>query len=156
LPVIYLCENNQYGEYTPFRKVTAGAGIAERANPFGIPAQVVDGLDVLAVYQATQEAVMRARDGEGPSFIEAMTYRYRGHHVGDPGKFYRTEEEIRQWQEKDAIRRFAKWLVDRDVCPPEELEEIDRTTEAEIEAALEFALNSPPPDSSEVMDHVYP
>lgn len=155
LPVIYICENNHYGEYTPTENVTAGASIADRALPFGIPSATVDGSDALAVYGATAEAVTRARRGEGATLIECDTYRYRGHHVGDPGEGYRSKEEIEAWMAKDPIERLRKKLVADDLASEAELDAEVREVEREMENALEAAKAAPYPDVAEVNQHVY-
>ncbi len=155
LPVIYVCENNQYGEHTAADQVTAGSSIAERAAPFGIPGTVVDGMDVLAVHAAAREAVERARSGEGASMIECDTYRYRGHHVGDPGLAYRTREEIDAWMEKDPIERLRRDILQEGDVTEAELEAIDGEVQEEVAAAVEFAKAAPWPDVDEVDDHVF-
>jgi pyruvate dehydrogenase E1 component alpha subunit len=151
LPVIYVCENNLYNEYTPYEDVTAGS-ITARAEAFGIPAEEVDGQDVLAVYEAATRAVGRARRGEGPSFLECRTYRYHGHHVGDVDRsYYRAKDEEERWQvERDPITLLAARLGD-----DAELERIRERVEAEIADAVKYALNAAFPDPSEVTNHVY-
>ena len=109
LPIVYVCENNQYGEYTATDAVTAGDTIADRAKPFGIPGSTIDGNDVEVVYEAANEAIQRARTGDGPTLIECMTYRHRGHHVGDPGDGYRLEEERQEWQEESGELKQQIW-----------------------------------------------
>ncbi|MCZ7571642.1 MAG: thiamine pyrophosphate-dependent dehydrogenase E1 component subunit alpha [Ardenticatenaceae bacterium] len=148
LPLIYLCENNGYGEYTPATAATAGRPVA-RAEALGIPAVTVDGQDVVSVYEATCAAVARARTGEGPSFIESRTYRYRGHHVGDPGTGYRTAEEVEEWRRNDPLRRLVPHL------DPAEREAIAAEVEEEIQAALEFGQNAPFPEPDDLFRHVY-
>ena len=151
LPVIYVCENNLYNEYTSYTDVTAGS-ITARAEAFGIPAEEVDGQDVLAVYEATERAVARARRGEGPSFLMCATYRYHGHHVGDVDRaYYRAKEEEERWSsERDPITLLAARLGD-----DAELERLRERVEAEIADAVEYALNAPFPPASEVTNHVY-
>ena len=155
LPVIYVCENNHYGEYTPTESVTAGPRIADRALPFGIPSATVDGSDAIAVYRATAEAVSRARQGEGATLIECDTYRYRGHHVGDPGEGYRPKEEIEAWMAKDPIERLRKKIVGDDLASEAELDAEVREVEREMENALEAAKAAPYPEVAEVNQHVY-
>jgi TPP-dependent pyruvate/acetoin dehydrogenase alpha subunit len=155
LPVIYVCENNQYGEYTPWRKVTAGEDITERARAMGAAGVRVDGNDVLAVYQATKEAAERARRGEGPSLIECLTYRYTGHHVGEPGKGYRSDEEIEEWHRRDPIPRFEKYMLEKGIASGTDIEEIQENVAQEIAGAVDFALKAPYPDLSELTKHVY-
>ena len=155
LPVIYVCENNHYGEYTPTENVTAGTSIAARALPFGIPSTTVDGSDAIAVYRATAEAVARARQGGGATLIECDTYRYRGHHVGDPGEGYRSKEEIESWMAKDPIERLRKKIVGDDLASEAELDAEVREVDREMENALEAAKAAPYPDVAEVNQHVY-
>ena len=151
LPVIYVCENNLYGEYTSFEEVTAGSILA-RAEAFGIPAETVDGQDVFAVYDAATRAVARARKGEGPSFVECRTYRYHGHHVGDVDRsYYRTKEEEERWaRERDPIALLAARLGDEDG-----IERLRERVEAEIADAVEYALAAPYPEPDEVTEDVY-
>lgn len=155
LPVIYVCENNKYGEYTPMTRVTAGSDVSARGQAFGIPSVTVDGQDVLAVHEATQEGVKRARAGEGPTFIVCNTYRYRGHHVGDQQRAYRTREEEQEWQARDPITRYANWLVEQQQGAAEQLAQLEADVEAEIKAGVEFAKAAPFPGPEEVDQHVY-
>ena len=156
LPVIYVCENNQYTEYTHYTETTAGK-ITTRAEAFGISAEEVDGQDVRAVYMATAPLVERARRGEGPSFLLCHTYRFSGHHVGDIDRsYYRSKQEEKQWMStRDPLRLLAEWLIDQGVADQDELDHIRAGVRAEIEAGVEFALNAPYPDKSEVDKHVY-
>jgi pyruvate dehydrogenase E1 component alpha subunit len=154
LPVIYLCENNQYGEYTPYQKVTAGERIGLRAAALGVPEVCVDGQEVEKVYEAVCTAVQRARAGEGPFFIEVRTYRYRGHNVGDPGG-YRTDEEIAAWKARDPIALFEKRLVETYSFTADEIAAVRAEVAAEIGAALQFAKDAEFPQTSEVTEHVY-
>jgi acetoin:2,6-dichlorophenolindophenol oxidoreductase subunit alpha len=156
LPVIYVCENNLYGEYTPMASVTGSSNIAARGEAFDIPSFLVDGQDVLAVYQCTAEAVKRARAGEGATFLVCNTYRYRGHHVGDQQRAYRTREEEAQWQQhQDPISRFAAWLVTEQQVSEAQLKEIEAEVEQEIQTSVDFAKKAPFPGESEVTQHVY-
>jgi pyruvate dehydrogenase E1 component alpha subunit len=150
---VYICENNQYTEWTPTRALTAGE-IAARARPFGISASVVDGQDVLAVYATASEAVARARGGGGPSLIEAHTYRYRGHSEREEaflGVSYRTEEEEAEWRARDPIPRLATRLREMGVLNEQEVEQ--RVNEA-VDGAVAFADRSayPPPEMA-LEDH---
>ncbi|MCZ6633561.1 MAG: thiamine pyrophosphate-dependent dehydrogenase E1 component subunit alpha [bacterium] len=155
LPVIYVCENNQYGEYTPTDSVTAGKQIADRAKPFGIPSAVVDGSDSIAVYEVVEKAVKRARSGKGPSMIECDTYRYRGHHVGDPGTAYRSQEEIDEQMDKDPIKRMEQHLLGKGDVNEDALAEIETAVEQEVLDAVEAAKEAPYPDVKEVTEHVF-
>jgi pyruvate dehydrogenase E1 component alpha subunit len=151
LPVIYVCENNLYNEYTNFAEVTAGS-IPARAEAFGIPAEEVDGQDVVAVYEATGRAVENARSGGGPSFILAATYRYHGHHVGDIDRaYYRKKEEEELWvSERDPIQLLAARIGDASA-----IEALRERVEAEVADAVAYALDAPYPDASEVTNHVF-
>ncbi len=154
LPVIYVCEHNQYGEYSPTSAVTAGA-IEARAEPFGIPSATVDGMDVFAVYQAAQRAVARARAGEGPSFLVFKTYRYGGHGMSDRDRPYRTRAEEEEWKQLDPIERLARYLTTKGLATPNELNAIQQEAEQEMDQAVEYGLAAPVPTAAEVREHVY-
>jgi pyruvate dehydrogenase E1 component alpha subunit len=156
LPVVYVMENNQYAEYTPAIRSTAGSGTA-RAEAMEIPAASVDGNDALAVYQAATWATERARAGEGPSFIECVTYRWRGHHMGDQGDTYgyRTQAEVEKWMEKCPIRRFREYLLSKNLAEDEALRWIDAELQALVDEAVEYAKQAPRPAPAEVFEHVY-
>jgi acetoin:2,6-dichlorophenolindophenol oxidoreductase subunit alpha len=156
LPVVYVCENNSYNEYTHFSETTSG-DIGARAAAFGIPAEEVDGQDARAVYAATHRAVERARRGEGPGFLVCETYRYHGHHVGDVDRaYYRSKDEEERWKsERDPLRLLGAWIVEQGFADEGELERIAHDAEAEVGAAAEHALEAPFPDPSEVDKHVY-
>lgn len=158
LPVIFMCENNTFGEYSRSEWVTADPqAISARAAAFGIPTIQVDGNDVIAVYEATKEAVERARVGEGPSFVEAHTYRLCGHHMGDVGvaRGYRTQEEMDERWDLEPVGRFRSWLLENRKLTEAEIEEIEANIEAEMKEAVEFVHQSPLPDPSEAREHVY-
>jgi len=155
LPVIYVCENNQYGEYTPTGNVTAGSCIADRSAPFGIPSTTVDGHEALAVHEAAVEAVVRARKGGGATLIECNTYRHRGHHVGDPGEDYRPQEERDAWMEKDPIQILRQKMIDDKLASEAELDAEMREVESEMANALAAAKAASYPDITEVSEHVY-
>jgi TPP-dependent pyruvate/acetoin dehydrogenase alpha subunit len=144
LPVIFACENNWYGEFTPMQKVTAGADIARRAEPFDIPAQVVDGNDLFAVVDAAQEAVERARAGGGPTLLECQTYRHYGHSKSDPAK-YRPPGELERWKERDPLHVARRRLHLAGVTE-EEIEAVEETTQRELDEAVDAALAAPYPD----------
>lgn len=156
LPVIYVCEDNLYGEYTHFSETTAGQ-MSARAQAFGILTEEVDGQDVRAVYATTQRAVERARQGEGPAFIVCHTYRYHGHHVGDIQRtYYRTKEEEHQWMtQRDPLQLLSSWLIEQHMADPQTFEQIERRVRSEVAAGVQFALNAPFPDPREVDQHVY-
>ena len=150
LPVVYLCENNQYAMSMPVEKALNIERISDRAGSYGIPGETIDGNDVLAVYQAVKEAADRARSGEGPSLLEGITYRWKGHSKSDR-QAYRTREEVKSWMEKDPIRRFAKVLdVDE-----EAFAKLDAQARETIRKAVEFAENSPEPEVSTISEGVY-
>jgi len=158
LPVIYVCENNHFGEYTRFDEATVtNQPIGARAAAFGLPTAQVDGNDVIAVYRATEEAVERARAGDGPSFIEARTYRLKGHHIGDVGfsRAYRTPGELEEHWDQEPVGLFRKWLLENEALSENEIQEIEARVESELEEAIDFVRESPVPDRSELTEHVY-
>ena len=156
LPVIYVCENNLYTEYTHFKETTAG-DILERGRAFGVPSESVDGQDVRAVYAAATRLVELARRGQGPSFLLCNTYRYTGHHVGDINReYYRSKQEEQEWKtRRDPILLFAEWLVGEKIADAEALRKIETEIEAEMRAAVEFAVAAPYPEKSEVDQDIY-
>jgi acetoin:2,6-dichlorophenolindophenol oxidoreductase subunit alpha len=156
LPVIYICENNLYNEYTHYLETTAGEILA-RPRAFGIETREVDGQDVRAVYAVTAELVERARAGEGPAFLVANTYRYHGHHVGDIDRsYYRSEDEEQLWrEERDPLIVLGSWLVDQKLASAGDLMRVGQEARAEIERGLAFALDAAYPDPSEVTEDVY-
>lgn len=155
-PIIYVCENNLYNEYTHYSETTAG-DLSARATAFGIPSETVDGQDVRAVYDTAQRLVERARRGEGPAFMLCNTYRYYGHHVGDIQRaYYRPKEEEEHWKaQRDPIKLLANWLVEQGMIDETTFERIEQKVQAEVEAGEQFALNAPFPDPSEVKEDVY-
>lgn len=154
LPVVYIVENNLYGMSVPFCNTSALLDIAERACAYGMEHAVVDGMDVLSVRRVVGEAVERARQGGGPTLIEAKTYRYYGHSRSDP-RAYRTRDEEREWHDRDAVETFAEALVESGICSQDEVDALETKLEAQIDAAQEFALNSPFPDPEELEEFVY-
>ncbi len=155
LPVIYVCENNRYAESTPFEYVVAGQSVANRAAGYDMPGITVDGQSVLDMYEVSREAVKRARSGDGPTLIEAHTYRYQGHFGADNTLSYRTEEEETYYHERDCIRRMSKYLLESDYVTENELREIDAKAIADVEEATKFANESPFPEDSELTTDVY-
>jgi pyruvate dehydrogenase E1 component alpha subunit len=156
LPVLYVCENNLYNEYTHYSEVTAG-DLLDRARAFGIEAREVDGQDVVAVHAATEELVARARRGEGPAFLLCRTYRYHGHHVGDVDRgYYRSKDEEARWSaERDPIALHARVLLDQGLASEEELAAVEAEVRETVSAGVAFALAAPFPDPSEVTEDVY-
>lgn len=156
LPVIFVVENNGYAEFTSQERHMKLTDIAERANSYGIPGVIVDGMDALAVRQVAQEAVDRAKRGEGPTLIEAKTYRFFDHQ-GIKGMRipYRDPAEVEAWKSRDAIRLIETIGVERGLATAEEFAEIWAEVEAEINDGIEFARNSPDPDPADILDDVY-
>lgn len=156
LPVIFCCENNGYTEWTPTHKLTAGK-IADRGRAMGIPGEQIDGNDVVAVREAADRAVARARAGEGPTLIEAMTYRWHGHNEGEEAfsGAYRPDDEQAQWRDRDPIKADRARLLDEGVATEDELDRIDAEEVERIEAALRFAENSPEPDVEEALQGLF-
>ena len=154
LPVVYVCENNLYGEFTRQDKHQTVKDVAVRADAYTMPGVIVDGNDVLATLRVTTEAVERARAGGGPTLIEAKTYRHRGHYEGDMGA-YRPPDEVKEWLERDPIIVFGKQLVEQDGVSQEQLDEVAADVERELEQAAEFADASPHPTADEALEDVY-
>jgi TPP-dependent pyruvate/acetoin dehydrogenase alpha subunit len=146
LPMLFVCENNGYGEFTPMEKVTAGANIARRAQPFDVPAVVVDGNDLWQVHAAAAEAVDRARRGGGPTLLECQTYRYYGHSKSDPAK-YRPEGELERWKERDPLGIARRRLLHEGVAD-DAVAGVEQAIRREIDEAVEAALAAPYPDPS--------
>jgi len=156
LPVIYVCENNLYTEYTHYSETTAG-DILARANAFGLQAISVDGQNVRAVHEFASMLVDRARRGAGPAFLLCNTYRYHGHHVGDINReYYRSKQEEQVWKtERDPIANFAKWLIEQNIANKSQLDAIGSELEAEMQKAVDFAIAAPYPSPDEVGEDVY-
>ncbi len=154
LPVVFVCENNYYGISLSQARHQSIADIADRANAYDMPGVVVDGNDVMAVYEAAGEAVKRARAGKGPSLIECKTYRYRGHFEGDPTT-YRPKEEVEAWLKKDPIPRYETALREMGALKDEQMAAIRNEIADEVEVAVKFADESPWPSVDEIMDDVY-
>ncbi len=154
LPVIFVVENNGYASTTPISRACAGGDLCARAAGYGMPGVKVDGNDILAVREAMQTAVDRARRGDGPTFVENATYRFKGHFEGDPQK-YRSPAEITEWQEKDPIERFARTLTRKKILTPERAAAILAAVRDELEEALAFARQSPFPEPADALDDLY-
>jgi pyruvate dehydrogenase E1 component alpha subunit len=156
LPVIYVCENNLYTEYTHYLETTAG-DILARGTAFGVHSEAVDGQDVRAVNATAQKLVDRARKGAGPAFLLCNTYRYTGHHVGDINReYYRSKQEELEWKtNRDPIKNFAAWLIAEKLADAASLEAIETEVRAEMKAAVEFAIAAPYPGVEEVEQDVY-
>lgn len=154
LPVVFVCENNLYAMGTRQSRIMAAENVADRASAYGIPGVVVDGNDVLKVYEAVETAVDRAKKGEGPTLIECKTYRHKGHSRVDPAK-YRPKEEVDEWLGKDPIRRFKEQLLSSEAASETEIRQIEVEVAAEIEDAVKFAKESSYPAPEEALDDVY-
>ena len=156
LPVVYVCENNMYTEYTHFSETTAG-DIPSRAAAFGTKAETVDGQDVRAVFAAASKLADRARRGDGPAFLLCNTYRYRGHHVGDINReYYRSKKEEQQWlADSDPIRNFSNWLKAGKYADAAALAAIDTDLKTEMDEAMKFAIAAPYPSTDQVDQDVY-
>ena len=154
LPVVFICENNQYAYSVPVEKSMAIDDVADRAHGYGFDGVAVNGNDVLAVYQSTQGALARARSGEGPTLIECKTYRWHGHSEHDKA-FYRTDEELAMWKSRDPIPTFTAYLRARHVLTDDTLQEIEARIARTIDEAVEFAMNSPDPHPEESVTDLY-
>ena len=154
LPLIYFCENNQYALSTPLTNNTTVVDLAERASGLGLPGVRVDGNDVLAVYEAVEVATKRARAGEGPSLINAVTYRWEGHTIGDP-QIYRTREEVDEWKKRDPIVRFTTYLLGQGVLTDEQARQVEDSARQAVEEAVEYAKMAPEPSLECLYDGVY-
>jgi pyruvate dehydrogenase E1 component alpha subunit len=154
LPVVYVCENNQYGMSMSVKRALNIENISQRAASYGMPGVTVDGNDVLAVYEAATEAVNRARAGEGPTLLECKTYRWKGHSKSDQER-YRTKEEIKAWKKKDPIKRFQEALIAEGAIGEEEASQIEEQASQTIAEALEYAKASPEPSVDTILEGVY-
>lgn len=154
LPVVFVCENNGYGASTPWERVSLVSSVAARADAYGVPGRVVDGMDVLAVRDATAEAVGNARAGAGPTLVECLTYRFVGHSRGD-ARGYRSREEEAEWQVRDPIERLRRHLVETGEAGEDAFEPIHEDVDAVLEDAVEFARASPDPDPAEMLGEAY-
>ncbi|MEY4361139.1 MAG: acetoin dehydrogenase alpha subunit [Actinomycetota bacterium] len=156
LPIVFACENNEYGEFTPRDKTMAITDIVDRAAGYGMPGVIVDGMDVIAVHEAALEAVERARNGGGPSLIEAKTYRFYNHHgVQNLGLKYRSDDEVARWKERDPIFTLEDRMVENKVATRERFEEIWTELRNDIDNAIKFAEESPVPSPDQVLVDVY-
>jgi pyruvate dehydrogenase E1 component alpha subunit len=156
LPVVFVCENNGYGEYTPQANHQAIVDVADRAPGYGMPGVIVDGMDVVAVYEAAGEAIARARAGGGPTLLECKTYRYYDHvGVRGMGLSYRTDEEVEEWKKKDPIAQFESRLAEQDVLSAEDARKVHDEALAEIADAIKFAEDSPYPEADALLEDVY-
>lgn len=155
LPVVFFCENNQYGMSSSIKEMTNIENLSERASSYGIPGVTIDGTDVIAVMEETQKAVESARKGEGPTLIEAKTYRWRGHSKSDARK-YRTKDEEKDWMtNRDGIKLFKERLLNEGICSNEDIIEVEEKVKKVLSEAIEFAENSPEPSLSSLEEDVF-
>jgi pyruvate dehydrogenase E1 component alpha subunit len=153
LPVVFICENNKYGMWTPIEKVSGVTEMRRKADGYGTPSAVCDGMDLLAVRAETEKAMAHARSGKGPFFLEVLTYRYRGHSMGDQ-RPYRTHEEIHKWQQEDPIGKFEDYLLKHGV-PPADIDVVDDEARHIIAEAVKFADDSPFPANDAIWEDIY-
>ena len=154
LPVLFICENNQYGMGTAVKRHSSASSIMQKASGYDIPAAQVDGMNVFEVYEATTKALAAIRNGEGPQFLEIITYRFEGHSMGDPLR-YRTKEEVEKWQEDDPIGILERHILSEKIADKDELEKIDKAIEKELDEAVHFAETSPLPTPEELYTDIY-
>ena len=154
LPVLWVCENNLYGMGTAVERASAVSEIRRKADGYAIPNERIDGMDVLEVHKASERILKKIRSGKGPYFLEIVTYRFRGHSMGDPER-YREQEEVRKYQENDPIGIYQKHLLAEGLVTTEEIQEIETKVEAEVRDAIEFAESSPEPDPEALFQDIY-
>ncbi|HHY89562.1 MAG TPA: pyruvate dehydrogenase (acetyl-transferring) E1 component subunit alpha [Chloroflexi bacterium] len=154
LPVLWVCENNQYGMGTSVERASAVSEIRQKAEGYGMPNYRIEGMNVIEVREKALQLFEEIREGSGPQFLEVITYRYRGHSMGDPER-YRQAEEIKRWQAHDPIGIYRKYLMDNGICTEEELDKQDELAEQEVNEAVEFAQSSPEPEPEELYTDVY-
>lgn len=153
LPVLWIVENNQYGMGTAVDRASAGT-MLQKAQAYGMEGQQVNGMNVIEMYECTKAALEKIRDGEGPQFIEALTYRFEGHSMGDPLR-YRTRDEVQKWQEDDPIGILERHLLENEIADQETLEQIDQQAQETVEEAVAFAEESPLPEPEELYANIY-
>lgn len=154
LPVLWICENNQYGMGTAVDRASAVSAIMQKATAYGMEGKQVDGMNVFKVHEAVGDALQAIRDGKGPQFLEMITYRYEGHSMGDPLR-YRTKDEVEKWREDDAIGIVERYILEHKVADKEQLDGIDKAVEQEIEDAVQFAEESPLPTPADLFTDIY-
>jgi len=152
--VLWVCENNQYGMGTAVERASAVTEIRQKAEGYGMKNGQADGMDVMKVYEAAQEAIKTVRESSQPYLLEIDTYRFRGHSMGDPER-YRKAEEVKKWQENDPIGIFNKYLLDKKIATRKGLDEIETRVEEEVAKAVEFAEASPDPAMEDLFKDIY-
>jgi len=155
LPVVFVCQNNLYQQSTPIKDYTKLENLADRAKAYGIPGVTVDGNDVIAAAEVARKAIERARRGGGPTLIVGNTYRYYGHHMGDPGTTYRDKEEVEKWKKLDSIERLRNHFLQNKMFTKAEIEKIHTAIEQELDEAVKFAMESPEPSLEEAITDIY-
>ena len=157
LPVIFVCENNQYAISTHQSRVTAISNMGDRASSYGIPKSIVDGMDVLVIHQAADKAVRWAREGKGPTLVECMTYRFKGHYVGEGSRelSYRPQEELEEWKERCPIKKLKSELIEKNILTCSLVKKINDEIDGQIEEAVKFAEESPYPNPQEALDDLF-
>jgi pyruvate dehydrogenase E1 component alpha subunit len=154
LPVLWVCENNQYGMGTAVDRASAVSEIRQKAEGYNIPNSRVDGMNVMEVREKALEVIEKVRSGAGPYFLEVVTYRYRGHSMGDPER-YRKSDEVKRWQENDPIGIYHNYLIDQEIATQDELDELNKKIEADVESAIQFAESSPEPEPEALFENIY-
>ncbi len=154
LPVLWVCENNRYGMGTDVARASAVSEIQQKAEGYGMAHERADGMDVMAVYEAAKKAIEAVRSGSGPRMLEIMTYRFRGHSMGDPER-YRKQEEVKKWQEHDPIGVFCDYLTSHKIAKLEELDIVEERAKEDVEKAVEFAEASPEPGLDTLFEDIY-
>ncbi|HNB54671.1 MAG TPA: pyruvate dehydrogenase (acetyl-transferring) E1 component subunit alpha [Anaerolineales bacterium] len=154
LPVLWVCENNQYGMGTAVERASAVSEMVQKFRGYEIPGERVDGMDVMAVYEASKKALDHIRAGNGPFFLEIITYRFRGHSMGDPER-YREKSEIEKWQEDDPIGKYQKYILENGIASEDELAKTEHDANAEADASVQFAETSPEPEAAALYEHIY-
>ncbi|MBE2200864.1 MAG: pyruvate dehydrogenase (acetyl-transferring) E1 component subunit alpha [Anaerolinea sp.] len=154
LPVLWICENNQYGMGTAVDRASAVSSIIQKATAYGMEGKQVDGMNVFKVHEAVSEALQAIRAGQGPQFLEMLTYRYEGHSMGDPLR-YRSKDEVEKWREDDAIGILERHILENKVAGKDKLDALDKAVDQEIEAAVQFAEESPLPAAAELFTDIY-
>ncbi len=154
LPVLWVCENNQYGMGTSVERASAVSDIRQKANGYNIPNDCVDGMNIMDVRAAAEKYIELVRGGNGPFFLEAMTYRFRGHSMGDPER-YRKPEEIKKWQEEDPIGMYHRYLTETNIATMDDLEAVEKQAETDVQDAIAFAESSPEPGPETLFENIY-
>jgi pyruvate dehydrogenase E1 component alpha subunit len=154
LPILWVCENNQYGMGTAVERASAVSEIRQKAEGYQIPNRRIDGMDILTVRKVAEEVLAEIRSNHGPYLLEIVTYRYRGHSMGDPER-YRQADEVKKWQEQDPIGIYHRYLVDNNIASLDELENLDQQVESEVAAAVQFSESSPDPAPEALFEDIY-